>query len=277
MSTAAPVRDGVGLATLALFGLSMGFIGLRGLHQGHFDHLVTWQGQPLGFALRFLAWMAGSGLCLWGTWALWRMTLAPDARLWQDTAPLPREEPPQRTLHERASSAGARLAGLLVLLVCGAGVTVMHVGLEPLLGRARWILTGPLMLFLLVGLLFWLFRRPGVGPRLVIGPEGLQDLQRPSPPIAWEDVSDLQLQGARLLVALHPERRDAVLKRLGRSARWSARSLRWDGDGADVAISLRGLDARPTEVLALARDWHGWVLAQSPAAPAATRQRPVMR
>lgn len=268
-ASAAPARDAVGLLTIAVFGLCLGFIGLRGLHQGHFDHAVTWQAQPLGFALRFVGWMLGCAFCLWGAWALWRFTLAPDARLWQDTAPLPREQPRRLALNERPRGAGRRLAGLVALLACGAAVALMHVTLEPVLGRVRWMFTGLPMLFLLLGLLRWLVWRPQRGPLVVLGPEGLQDLRGGGPPIAWTDIQEVQLEGARLLVALHAARRAAVLKRRGVGARWTARALRWDGDGADVAVSLQGLDARPTAVLALARDWMGWADAHPATPPSA--------
>lgn len=267
MSSAAPARDAVGLLTIAVFGLCLGFIGLRGLHQGHFDHVVTWQAQPLGFALRFVGWMLGGGFCLWGAWSLWRRTLAPDARLWQDTAPLPREQPPRLQLHERPRGVGRRLAGLAALLACGASVALMHATLEPVLGRARWMITGLPMLFVLVGLLRWPVWRPHRGPLLVLGPEGLQDLRRGRPPIAWADIQEVQLAGARLFVALHAARRTAVLKRRGAGARWTALAIRWDGDGADVAVSLQGLDGRPTAVLALARAWMGWAGANPPPQP----------
>ena len=68
-----------------------------------------------------------------------------------------------------------------------------------------------------------------------------------------------------LEVALQRERRAAVLRSLGFGARWTARSKRWDGDGADIAIPLHALDCRPTAVLAHARDWQGWTRAQASA------------
>lgn len=264
MSSAAPARDAVGLLAIAGFGACLVFIGLRGLHQGHFDHVVTWQSQPLGFALRFAAWMLGGGFCLWGAWALWRTTLAPDARLWQDTAPLPREQPQRLVLRERAQGVGRRLAGLAALLCCGAALALMQVGLEPVLGRVRWILTGLPMLLLLFGLVRWLVWRPHRDPRVVLGPEGLQDLRRRGPPIAWTDIQEVHLEGSRLFVALHPSRRAGVLTQRGAGARWSALAIRWDGNGADVVVPLQGLDARPTAVLALASAWMGWAGAQPP-------------
>ena len=101
------------------------------------------------------------------------------------------------------------------------------------------------------------------GPLLVLGPEGLQDLSRDWPPIAWTDIQALDLYGRRLQLALYRERRAAVLRSLGAGARWNARAMRWDGDGADIAIPLQALQGRPVDILARARDWQGWAQAQT--------------
>ncbi|WP_269631271.1 hypothetical protein [Pelomonas sp. BJYL3] len=262
MSSAAPARDAVGLATLAFFGLALGFIGLRGLYQGHFDHVVTWRGQPVSFSLRFIAWMLGCGLCLGLCRAVWRQSLAPDARLWQDTAPLPRSEPARMVLHERPRGGLRRLAGLAALLLAGLVMFMGHQILQSLLGPAAWLGSGPVALALAWGLLRWLLWRPRGGPLLILGPEGLQDLSRDWPPIPWTDIQALDLYGSRLQLALYRERRAQVLRGLGGTARWTALSMRWDGDGADVAIPLHALDGRAAEVLARARDWQGWAQAQ---------------
>jgi len=271
MSSAAPARDAVGLATLALFGLALGFIGLRGLYQGHFDHAVSWRAQPVGFSLRFIAWMLGSGLCLGLVRVLWRQSLAPDARQWQDTAPLPRSEPACMALHERPRGALSRLAGLAGLLLTGLVMLMGHQVLQAVLGAAVWLVSGPVALALAWGLLRWLLWRPRVGSLLVLGPDGLQDLSRGWPPIAWTDIQALDLYGSRLQLALYRERRAQVLRGLGGAARWTARSMRWDGDGADIAIALHALDGRAGEILARARDWQGWAQSQAPAAAPAGR------
>lgn len=262
MSSAAPARDGVGLATIALFGLALAYIGLRGLYQGHFDHAVSWRAQPVGFCLRFIAFMLGSGLCLWLCGALWRRTLAPDAGQWMDTAPLPREQPACLSLHERPRGALRRLGGLALLALLGLGLALFHQGMQPVLGPAVWVLSGPVTLGLAYGLLRWLLWRPRMGPLLVLSAEGLQDLGRGWPPIAWTDIQTLELYGSRLQLALYRERRPSVLRRLGRGARGEAWALRWDGEGADVAIPLQLLHGRPSEILARARDWQGWAHAQ---------------
>ena len=270
MSSAAPVRDAVGLATIAFFGLALGFIGLRGLYQGHFDHVVSWRGQPLGFSLRFIAWMLGSGLCLGLLRVLWRQSLAPDARQWQDTAPLPRGEPARMVLLERPRGNLGRLAGLAGLLLAGLAMFMGHQVLQSLLGPAVWLMSGPVALALAWGLLRWLLWRPRGGPLLILGPEGLQDLSRDWPPIAWADIQAMELYGRRLQLALHRERRALVLRGLGAGARWTARSMRWDGDGADVAIPLHLLQGRPADILARARDWQGWTQAQGKATEPST-------
>lgn len=267
MSSAAPARDGVALASLVFFGLALGFVGLRGLHQGHFDHAVSWQGQPLGFVLQFIGWMLGCALCLGLSWALWRRSLAPDARLWQDTAPLPRQQPVRLTLHERPRGALRRWGGLVLLLLFGLGLATLRMALQPLLGPALWVIVGPGLLGLAYGLLRWLLWQPAHGPVLSLGPQGLQDHRCMASPIAWADIQAMQLDGAGLQLALHGARRAAVLRQLGWQARWTAWSLRWNGEGADVMIPLQGLERRPGEVLARARDWQGWVLGGMPDCP----------